>query len=92
MIIFLELKVLAISSRNLLDAWKKRHSEGAEHPLKNGFKIQPEHRLEHQAVFRLSVSYYFISLYQTLVRFQRLYQSTFSRTCFMYEIHVIEFG
>lgn len=49
-----ELKVLAISSRNLLDAWKKRHSEGAEHPLKNGFKIQPEHRLEHQAVFRLS--------------------------------------
>ena len=56
---FLELKVLAISSRNLLDAWKKRHSEGAEHPLKNGFKIQPEHRLEHQAVFRLSVSHSF---------------------------------
>jgi len=58
---FLELKVLAISSRNLLDAWKKRHSEGAEHPLKNGFKIQPEHRLEHQAVFRLSVSHVYSS-------------------------------
>ena len=59
--IYLELNVLAISSRNLLDAWKKRHSEGAEHPLKNGFKIQPEHRLEHQAVFRLSVSHVYSS-------------------------------
>ena len=51
-----EIKRVAISSLRLLHVWKIRYDSGAKHPLKNGFKITPEHRHEQQAVFRLSVS------------------------------------
>ena len=59
--VLIEIRRLSISSYKLLDVWKQRYKQGWTEPKINGFKITPEHRGEHQAVFRLSVSNHYTS-------------------------------